>query len=107
MANFHRGDVDLTIGDQTFCLRLTLQSLAEIEAAFGVADLVALGERLSSGRLSAGDLIHILGPAIRGGGILKSDAEIAAMAPAASLADIVAAIGVLLERTFGEPTPNP
>ena len=107
MANLHRGDVDLTIGADTFRLRLTLQSLAEIEAAFGVSDLIALGERLSSGRLSASDLIHILGPAIRGGGILKSDTEIAALVPAASLAAVIAAIGALLELTFGESAPNP
>ena len=107
MANAHRGDVDLAIGSEIFTLRLTLQSLAEMEAAFGVADLVALGNRLSSGQLSAGDVIRILGPAIRGGGTQKSDAAIAALMPAAHLQDIVAAISALLTATFGEATPNP
>lgn len=107
MANSHRGDVDLKIGAENFTLRLTLQSLAEIEASFGVSDLVALGERLASGKLSASDLIHILGPAIRGGGLRKSDAEIAALLPAANLADIVTAISHLMLATFGDLSANP
>ena len=107
MANAHRGDVDLAIGSEIFTLRFTLQSLAEMEAAFGVADLVALGNRLSSGQLAAGDVIRILGPAMRGGGTQKSDVEIAALMPASHLQDIVAAISALLTATFGEATPNP
>lgn len=108
MANHHRGDVDLVIGAQTFTLRLTLQALAEMEASFGVDDLVALGARLSSGSLSANDLIQILGPAIRGGGgTARSDADIAALMPAAELPSIVEAIARLLAATFGDVSANP
>ncbi len=107
MANIHRGDVDLALGSEVFTLRLTLQSLAEIEAAFGVSDLAALGERFAKGHLSARDLIRILAPAMRGGGLKRSDAEIAALIPAAHLPDIVSAISALMLATFGEAPPNP
>lgn len=107
MANAHRGDVDLLIGSQTFTLRLTLQALAEMEAAFEVDDLVSLGSRLSTGKLSANDVIRILGPAIRGGGEKRSDGEVAALTPAADLPAIVEAIGRLLVATFGDAPANP
>ena len=107
MANSYRGDVDLELQGQTFTLRLTLQSLAEMEGAFDVDSLPALGERLASGRLSAADLIRILGPAIRGGGVEKSDHEIARLLPASGLAEIMSAVARLMETTFGEAEPNP
>ena len=66
MANFHRGDVDLVLGERVFTLRLTLQSLAEIEAAFALADLGGLGERFGTGRIAAKDLVILLGAAVRG-----------------------------------------
>ena len=49
-------------------LVLTLGALAELEAAFGADDLVALAERFGTGRLKARDLIahHRRGPARRG-----------------------------------------
>jgi len=107
MANRHRGEVDLALDGKTHALRLTLQALAEMEAAFAVEDLASLAERLSRGRLSAADLIRILGPALRGGGLAKSDAEIAAMLPAAALPQLIAAATAVLEATFGEAEENP
>jgi hypothetical protein len=101
MANSHRGEVDLVLADQTLTLRLTLQGLAELESAFGVADLSGLGTRFSTGNLGAGDIIKILGIALRGGGFNKSDNEIANIIPASSLPDIIAAIAQVLALTFG------
>ena len=107
MANAHRGDIDLLIGSQHYTLRLTLQALAEMEAAFGVDDLVALGSRLSAGNLSAKDLIRILGPAVRGGGADKSDRDVAALLPAAELPAIIDTVARLLAATFGVSQANP
>jgi len=102
MANHHRGDVDLILPGGALTLRLTLGALAEIEAAFGVADLAALGQRLEAGRLSARDLIPILGAAARGAGHGLSDAEFAARVGAADLPACIAALGRLFSLTFGE-----
>lgn len=107
MANLHRGETTLDLADMSYPLRLTLQSLAEMEAAFAVDDLASLAERLSRGRLAATDLIRILGPALRGGGLQKSDAEIAMLLPAAALPQLVTAAAKVLETTFGDDAPNP
>ena len=53
MTNRRRGEVALELGGQRYTLCLTLGALAELEDAFGVADLAALGERFAAGRLSA------------------------------------------------------
>lgn len=102
MANRHRGDVDLVLPGETLTLRLTLGALAEIEAAFGVSDLAALGERLSQGRIASADLIRLLAAAVRGGGQRLSDGEFASRVTAAELPACIAALGELFALTFGE-----
>jgi hypothetical protein len=60
MANLHRGEIEAEIGGARRTLVLTLGALAELEAAFGAEDLVALTERFSNGRLTARDLTRIM-----------------------------------------------
>ncbi len=107
MANAHRGDVSLTIGGEPLTLRLTLQGLAELEGAFGATDLSALGDRFATGRLATHEIIRILGIALRGGGHVISDTEVANRIPASELKLVLAAIAELLLATFGASTPNP
>ena len=60
MPNPRRGEVAVELGGKRHALCLTLGALAELEHAFGVADLAALGERFAGGRLSARDLLTLL-----------------------------------------------
>ena len=101
MANRRRGEVDVAVAGQRYVLCLTLGSLAELESAFGVDDLGALAERFAHGRLSARDLIRLFGAGLRGGGRPIADEEVAAMPVADGLGEIAAAVGALLEATFG------
>lgn len=104
MANAHRGDVDLVLPSGSYPLRLTLGALAEIEAALAAPDLVALGQRMQAGALSARDLIVLTGAALRGGGGTLSDREMAAQLTAADVPAVVDALGRLFALTFGEAT---
>ena len=79
MPNHHRGEVSAEFGGRAYTLCLTLGALAELEAAFGAEDLMALAARFETGRLSARDAIRILGAGLRGGGNAVTDDEIAAM----------------------------
>ncbi len=101
MANRYRGDVMLNVGDQAWTLRLTLGALAEIETAFQVGDLVALGQRFETGKLSARDLIVVLGAAARGGGAKVSDAALGALVDVADLPEVTEAVSRLFANTFG------
>jgi len=101
MANRHRGEITAELGGRQRTLVLTLGALAELEAAFGASDLVALAERFGGGRLSARDLVVIIGAGLRGAGEAVSDDEVAAMRAPGGAAGFVAIAAELVVATFG------
>ena len=66
LINHARGEAQLSLYGRDYRMCLTLGALAEIEHALGLADLSALGDRLS--RPSARDLVLVLTALLRGGG---------------------------------------
>jgi hypothetical protein len=102
MANRHRGEIAAELGGRQRTLVLTLGALAELETALGAGDLVALAERFGSGRLSARDLVRIIGAGLRGAGDAVSDDEVAAMTAEGAAAGFVAIAAELITATFGE-----
>ncbi len=101
MPNKHRGEVEAEFGGVGRRLVLTLGALAELEAAFGADDLVALAERFGGGRLKARDLVRIIGAGLRGAGECVSDDEVAAMTVPDGAAGFVRIAAELLTATFG------
>jgi Phage tail tube protein, GTA-gp10 len=101
MPNHHRGEIEAEIGGARRTLVLTLGALAELEAAFGAEDLVALTERFGSGRLKARDLTRIIGAGLRGAGEAVSDEEVAAMDVADGAQGYVRIAAALIQATFG------
>jgi len=102
MANRHRGEIDADLGGRRRTLVLTLGALAELETAFGAGDLVALAERFGSGRLSARDLMRVIGAGLRGAGDAVSDAEVAAMTAEGGAPGYARIAAELLAATFGD-----
>ena len=100
-ANRRRGEIAATIDGQERILCLTLGALAELESAFALDDLGALAQRFSSGRLSARDLIRVVGAGLRGGGAAVRDDEVAAMKAEGGVAGFAAIAAELLAVTFG------
>lgn len=107
MANRRRGEAQLHADGRTYRLRLTLGALAELEDAFAVADLAALGERFNTGRLGARDVVTILGAAMRGAGQAIDDAEVAAMSCEGGAAAMAEAAIAALEAAFGASSQDP
>ena len=101
MANKHRGEIEAEIGGVRRTLVLTLGALAELEAAFGAGDLVALTERFGSGRLTARDLTRIIAAGLRGAGEQVSDDEVATMQVEGGAQGYVRIAAELIEATFG------
>jgi hypothetical protein len=102
MANRHRGEIDAELGGRVRTLVLTLGALAELEAAFGATDLVALAERFSSGRPTARDLIRIIGAGLRGAGEAVSDDEVAAMTAPGGAPGFARIAAELIAATFAD-----
>lgn len=112
MVNRHRGEAPLMVDGEALPMRLTLGALAELEDAFSVDSLPALGERFVSGRLSARDITRILAAGLRGAGSSVSDAQVAGLQFDGGLDGAIGAAIRLLDATFGagegaKPTAPP
>jgi hypothetical protein len=101
MSNRYRGETALMVDGQALPMRLTLGALAELEQAFSVDSLPALGERFVGGRLSAQDITRILGAGLRGAGSSVSDIQVAGLAFDGGLNGAIQAAIALLDATFG------
>lgn len=101
MANRHRGEIAAMLDGRERTLCLTLGALAELEAAFGVEDLVALASHFESGKLSARDIAKIIGCGLRGGGGDVRDDEVAAMRTDGGAAGFARIAAELIRVTFG------
>lgn len=100
MANKHRGEIEGRLDGKSFRLCLTLGALAELEAAFGEEDMVALATRFENGRISARDCVRIIGAGLRGAGYEIGDTEVAAMRSDTGAAGFVDIVARLLKATF-------
>lgn len=111
-ANRRRGEISAELDGRTYRLCLTLGALAELEDAYAADDLGALVERFSRGRLSALDMIRVIGAGLRGGGNDVSDDDVRAMRSEEGAAGFAAIVTDLLTATFGASgrevaQPNP
>jgi len=111
--NRHRGEIVAKFDGEPRLLCLTLGALAELESAFGVANLTELAGRFEAGRLSAGDIIRIVGAGLRGAGNRLSDEDVAEMSTEGGAAGFARIATELLWVSFsgaqadGNSTPLP
>lgn len=68
MANPFAGEVEIRLNGQAHVAKLTLGTLAELEADLGAESLIALVERFENGKFSARDVLAVLVAGLRGGG---------------------------------------
>ena len=102
MVNRYRGEISARLDGQEHTLCLTLGALAELEAAFGAEDLLALAERFSSGRIKSSDALRIIAAGLRGAGHAVCDEDVARMKVEGGAAGYIAIVARLLAATFGE-----
>ncbi|NVK33689.1 MAG: gene transfer agent family protein [Rhodobacteraceae bacterium] len=104
MANRLRGEITAHLDGRQWTLVLTLGALAELEAGLKCSDLQGLVDRFASARLSAGDLIKVIGAGLRGAGHEVSDAQVGLMTSVGGAAGFAAICSDLLAVTFGPDT---
>jgi hypothetical protein len=105
MPNLHRGEIEARLDGRPMTLCLTLGALAELEAAFGEEDMLALANRFASGRLAARDAICVIGAGLRGAGHDVADVAVARMRADDGAAGFVEIVARLLTATFGSGAP--
>ncbi|MCO5159897.1 MAG: gene transfer agent family protein [Mesorhizobium sp.] len=106
-ANRHRGEIAASFDGKTYRLCLTLGALAELEDAFAAADLGALVARFAGGKLSASDMIRILGAGLRGAGNAVGDDDVRQMRCEDGAAGFARVVAELLTATFGRAKEGP
>lgn len=99
-ANHARGEIEAVLGGEPRRLCLTLGALAELEATFGEADLIALAERFETGRIRSADAIRIIGAGLRGAGENIGDDEVARLRAPGGAAQMMRIVSALLSATF-------
>ena len=102
MVNIYRGEIQAQINGKKLVLCLTLGALAELESSLDASDLVSLGERFATGKISARHLIIILGAGLRGAGNNISNEELANLPIEGGLTGAASIAARLLQATFGE-----
>lgn len=107
MVNRHRGEISAILDGIPRTLVLTLGALAELEDAFGGTDILAIADRLKSGRISAGDCIRIIAAGLRGAGQDVSDDEVSAMTVEGGAPGYVRIVADLMAATFRPLTNEP
>lgn len=118
MVNRHRGEIEARLDGRSYTLCLTLNALAELEAAFGDEDMLALAGRFERGRLSARDCRRIVAAGLRGAGHAVDDEAVGAMQAEGGIAGMLDIVARLLTATFApaatpageaasQPTPFP
>ncbi len=100
-VNARRGETGAVLDGKPCTLVLTLGALAELESAFGVADLMALAERFGRGRLSARDAARIIHAGLRGAGADVTLEEVERMRADDGAAGFARIVSALLGATFG------
>lgn len=108
-ANRVRGEIEAVIDGERRILCMTLGALAELETAFGVDNIAALGERLGGGRLATRDVMAIITAGLRGGGNEVDDADLAVMRIQGGLGGAITLAARLLASAFvpEDATANP
>jgi hypothetical protein len=106
MANRHRGEIEACLSGQKYKLCLTLGALAELEAAFGDEDMLALAQRFEKGRLRASDAIRVIGAGLRGAGYDIGDEAVRSLQAEGGVAGFVDIVARLLSATFAGPDTN-
>lgn len=101
IANARRGEIAAEFDGKPYRLCLTLGALAELETAFAADDLTDLVERFSSGKLSAQDMIRIIGAGLRAAGNDIADEEVRSMQAEGGAAGYAQVVAELLTATFG------
>lgn len=104
MANPWAGEVELVIDGVPRVLKLTLGTLAELEAALGAQSLVDLVERFEAGRFSTREVLLLIVAGLRGGGWRGSADDLRSAEIAGGPLAAARAAAELLVRAFQLPS---
>lgn len=103
MANPYAGEVAVLLDGMRHVAKLTLGSLAELEAALEAGSLIDLIERFEAGRFSSRDVLALVVAGLRGGGWQGSAESLRTVEIGGGPVEAARVAAALLTRAFAEP----
>ena len=103
MANPWAGEVALVLDGERHVAKLTLGTLAELEAGLGTGTLVELVERFEAGRFSTRDVLMLIVAGLRGGGWRGTAEDLRTVEIGGGPVEAARAAAELLARAFAVP----
>lgn len=100
-SNPWAGEVTITIDGVAHTCKLTLGTLAELEASLGEDTLIALVQRFETGAFSSRDVLGLLVAGLRGGGWRGTADDLLTADIAGGPVGAARLAAVLLARAFG------
>jgi len=101
-ANPWAGEVIVAVNGQDHVCKLTLGSLAELEAGLGADTLVDLVQRFEGNAYSTRDVMALIVAGLRGGGWIGSSDDLLTAEIAGGPVGAAQAAATLLVRAFGQ-----
>ncbi|MEZ5913096.1 MAG: gene transfer agent family protein [Paracoccaceae bacterium] len=107
MANPWAGEVALSLDGERHLCKLTLGTLAELEAALETGTLVELVERFEAGRFSTRDVLALIVAGLRGGGWQGTARDLRTVEIGGGPVEAARVAAELLARAFVLPGGSP
>lgn len=101
MVNPHRGEVAVELDGRPQVARLTLGTLAELEATLEADSLLGMIERFESGRFASRDVLAVLVAGLRGGGWRGTAEDLLSVEIGGGPIGAARAAAELIARAFG------
>ena len=92
MSNPKRGEITLSLAGKNYKTKITLDVIMRIETAVGMS-IVKIMQQLAEGALQSTQMLSILTPAMRSGGLDIKDKEVGEIMWNAGLSESIKAVG--------------
>ncbi len=105
MTNPKRGELNLSLGDQTFLCKVSMDTIMRIEANAG-RGILKIANGLQDADLSAADMVSILTPVIRSSGTDVKDRDVQKMIWDAGFSEGIRAVAEVIVHIIGGDEGN-
>jgi hypothetical protein len=99
VANHLRGEIDITLGEETYKCKLNFDSLVRIEQNLGIP-ILQLAQRVSDAQLKVTEISYILYTAIKGGGKDITEKEVNNIIWQVGFVDAIRSVGEIISMSL-------
>jgi hypothetical protein len=99
MTNPLKGQIEVTLGSETYKARLTVDSIIKIENACNCG-IIKLATKMSEGDIRLSEIVNVLLPALRGGGNDFDEKKVMSIVQEQGIINSTTVVANLLEQSL-------